>query len=502
MRLINKETLFIKEIKRMKNDMTQGKTWKIIINFTLPVIIGNIFQQLYSLVDTMIVGRTLGANAMAAVGSTSSIFGFLLNFIIGITTGFCVILGKYFGSKDEDDVKKSFISGIFLSLIVGVIMTVPTALLTEPILKLMDTPTEIMQEAYDYLVIIFIGAGATLFYNLFSNVARALGDSKSPLVFLIISSVLNIVLDLFMIIVLKMGVKGAAWATVISQLVSAILALGYLLWKFPIIRPKKDHILPDIKSLLHHVALGFPMGFQLSVMSIGLISMQIALNRLGATEVAAFTAASKIDMLALQLSVAFCTSLPPFVAQNFGAKKYDRIKKGVIASLIMSISMSAVASVLIFVFKRGMVGLFLSGDTDPSQLDAIMTLACRYLNIIIIFYTFLSVLCVLRSAIQGLGKTLVPFGACIIELGMRVAGSFVLASYLGYDGVCYSSPLSWMGAAVFLVFGYIITMRNLRKKQSPTLDDPSSTELSLSDNVEPSVADEVSQDLSIPTVQN
>lgn len=489
MRLINIVSIFIKEIKRMKNDMTQGKPWKIIINFTLPVIIGNIFQQLYSLVDTMIVGRTLGANAMAAVGSTGSIFGFLLNFIIGITTGFCVILGKYFGSKDEDDVKKSFVSGVILSLIVGVAMTIPTALLTQPILEIMDTPTEIMQEAYDYLLVIFIGSGATLFYNLFSNVARALGDSKSPLVFLIISSILNIVLDLFMIIVLKMGVKGAAWATVISQLISAVLALVYLLWKFPIIRPKKEHLVPNAKSLLHHIYLGFPMGFQLSVMSIGLISMQIALNRLGATQVAAFTAASKIDMLAVQLSVAFCTSLPPYVAQNYGAKKYDRIKKGVVASLIMSISMSAVASLLIFLFKKPMVSLFLSGDSDPSQLNAIMELASRYLNIIVIFYTFLSVLCVLRSAIQGLGKTVVPFGACLIELGMRVAGSFILAKYLGYDGVCYSSPLSWMGAAIFLIFGYIITMKHLRKKMNQPLADPNSDEIQINDNAEVSVAD-------------
>ena len=320
----------------MTQDLTKGRPFPTLLKFTLPVIGGNLFQLFYTLADTMIVGRTLGSNALAAVGSTTIIIYLVLCFIQGITSGFGICLGQRCGAGDEKGMRQSIAVSFVLSAAFTLLITSVCCLLAHPILHWMQTPDSIYDMAYDYMFAVLLGTGATIFYNLISNILRALGDSRTPLYFLILSSLLNIVLDFAFILPLGMGVAGAAWATVLSQLLSAVFCILAGWKKFPVMRVRPA----DLKDFVHqariHLNTGFPMGFQMSVMCIGQLAMQAGVNALGADAIAGYTAATKVDQLSVLVDQAFGVAISSYVAQNFGAGKYDRIRQGVSASLIQT----------------------------------------------------------------------------------------------------------------------------------------------------------------------
>ena len=305
-------------------DLTVGDPFRSLLKFAIPVILGNLFQLFYTLADTMIVGKTLGAQSLAAVGSTSIIIYFVFCFINGFTGGFGICLGQRCGAKDEAGMRKSVAVSTLLSIAFTVFLTLICCLLAHQILIWMHIPSDISGEAYDYMFIVLLGTGATVFYNMISNMLRALGDSKTPLYFLVFSSILNIFLDLLFIVPFHMGVGGVAWATILSQFLSAILSLVVGLKNFPVLHLHREDF-HDLKaSAVLHLKTGFPMGFQMSVMCIGQLAMQAVVNGLGTAAVAGYTAASKADQLSVLVNNAMMTAISNYVAQNFGAGRKDR----------------------------------------------------------------------------------------------------------------------------------------------------------------------------------
>ena len=441
----------------MTTDLTKGKPWRVILLYTLPIIAGNMFQQLYSMVDTLIVGRTMGSDALAAVGSTTTIVYFVLCFIQGLTTGFSVITGQRFGAGDQKGIRQSAGISTVLCVLFSVILTAATVLLCDPILRLMNTPSDIFQYSHEYLIVIFIGTGATVFYNMISNLLRSLGDSRTPLLFLIVSSVLNVFLDLLFIVPLHMGVAGAAWATILSQLLSALLCLVYALKKFPLLRLSRQELTFHGHLAAVHLKMGFPMGLQMSVMCIGQLAMQFAVNGLGTTAIAGFTAGSKLDQFAVQINNAYCTSSAGYVAQNFGAGDRERIKKGCTCALLQAVIISLSVGLLMLAARPLLIPLFLD-HFEPE----IYSYASRLLFATMPFYPVLSVLSVYRSALQSMNHAAYPFIACLIELVMRLVASLGLSRIWGFTVICLSSPFAWIGAAVFLAAGYFHVMRTAR----------------------------------------
>lgn len=438
--------------------LTQGSPAKLIFGFTLPLIAGNIFQQLYSLIDTLIVGRTIGINALAAVGCTGSIMFFLIGFVIGLTTGFSIITGQKFGAGDKDGIRQSTAACAILTILSTIVLTAAGVLLARPVLEIMQTPPEIIDDAYRFIIIICWGIAATMLFNMLSNLIRALGDSRTPLLFLVLAAVLNVVLELLFILEFSMGVAGAAWATVIAQAASGILCIFYINKYMPLLRlQKKDwHVSKAI--LWQHIQVGLPMGFQASIIAIGAIILQVALNHLGPVAVAAYAAAQKIDMIAGMPMMSFGMAMAAYTAQNFGANKMDRIREGVKQCTIMSVGFSIVIGAINIVYGPELIGFFVGGD-EPE----VVRLAQIYLSITGVSYFILSLLFIYRYTLQGLGKSFVPTLAGIMELGMRAFAAIVMTKYFGFAGASLAGPLAWLGACLPLGIAYFVVMRKLSR---------------------------------------
>ena len=441
-------------------DLTQGKPISVIWNFTRPIIGGNLFQLFYTLADTIIVGQTIGENALAAVGSTTVFFYFILCFIQGFTSGFGVIMAQRFGHKDDSGVKKSVVSSVYLSIFFTVLITLLFLPLTTTIIKLMDIPEEIQSLSYSYLSVILIGTGASIFYNMVSNTLRAIGDSKIPLVFLVFSSLLNIILDYVFIVPFGWGVGGAAWATVLSQLIAAILSLIIGLKKYPILNIEKNLWKLDKKNILDHLKLGSLMGSEMSVMCIGQIVMQSAVNGLGTKAIAGFTAASKVDQLAVLVDTAFQTSLSTYVAQNFGCGSYKRIKQGVWSALLIVEILNIIMALLMLFSSPYLAPLFVSNVTSD-----VNSYVIQYFSIIAPCYLLLGLIVVYRTADQSMNISWAPLVACILELIGRCLGSILLAKSLGYIGIVISHPLAWVLSDIIVVPVYFIYINKLNKNE-------------------------------------
>ena len=451
--IYKKEVLMSRSKKEM--DLTVGDPFRSLLKFAIPVILGNLFQLFYTLADTMIVGKTLGAQSLAAVGSTSIIIYFVFCFINGFTGGFGICLGQRCGAKDEAGMRKSVAVSTLLSIAFTVFLTLICCLLAHQILIWMQIPSDISGEAYDYMFIVLLGTGATVFYNLISNMLRALGDSKTPLYFLVFSSILNIFLDLLFIVPFRMGVGGAAWATILSQLLSTILSLVVGLKNFPVLHLHREDF-HDLKaSAVLHLKTGFPMGFQMSVMCIGQLAMQAVVNGLGTAAVAGYTAASKADQLSVLVNNAMMTAISNYVAQNFGAGKKDRIQQGVRACLIQTEAFNLVMCIGILLLRHPIVQMFLS---DPTA--EIYHYSDAYLTIVAPFYFLLGLLAVYRTSIQSMQNGRAPFAACMIELVMRIFATIGLSGLIGYTSVCIASPLAWFGACALLIPVYYRMMKN------------------------------------------
>lgn len=439
--------------------MTSGSPAKMIFHFTLPIFIGNVFQQFYSMADTVIVGKFIGTKALAAVGSTGTIMFLINGFVLGMTAGFTVLTAQKFGAGDMKAMRQTVGSAALLSIIMSVILTAVGMLGMRPLLTFMQTPDDIFRDAYAYIMVICAGIGAQMLYNLLSSVLRALGNSKVPLYFLILAALLNIVLDMVFIIVFHMGAAGAAWATIVSQGISGLLCLVYIIKAVPVLHLQKE----DWKSNLHllkiQLSVGLPMALQYSITAIGTMMVQTALNLLGSTQVAAFTAASKIDQVVTQAYVAMGTTMATYCAQNMGAGKIRRIRQGFKAITIMGIIYSVVVAAVIMTVGKYMTYLFLSGD-----LTEIMQSVDIYLKCVGAFFIPLTVVNVYRNGIQGMGYGLLPMMAGVAELIGRGVVAVLATRQKSYVGVCMASPAAWVLAGGLLLIMYYYVIRQNEKR--------------------------------------
>ena len=435
----------------MAKNMTSGKPIKLIWNFTIPLLIGNLFQQLYNMADTFIVGRTIGVHALASVGSTGSIIFLILGFANGLTAGLAIPLAQRFGAKDYLGVKRSFYVSILISAVVAILLTILSMVFCRQILEIMQTPVEIIDGAYDYLMVIFAGIFSSMAFNLLSNIFRSIGDAKTPLYFLVIACIMNIILDIVFIAGFGMGVEGAGYATVLSQIFSALACILYIWKKIPILRLNSKDFVAESSDVREHVRISFPMAFQSSIIAIGAIIIQITLNQLGATAVAAYTAAQKIDQVAILPMMSFGVTMATFVAQNYGAKKYDRIWRGVRdcikLSLTFAISVGIILNLFSPIFIRAFVGV---GHEEVVELGAIYFITNGTM------YSLLSLLFIYRYTLQGVGKTFTPTVAGIMELCMRAFAAVVLSNLYGYTGATMANPLAWLGSLIPLMIAYYL----------------------------------------------
>lgn len=443
----------------IQKDMTTGKPGKMILNFTLPIFLGNIFQQFYNMVDTVIVGRFVGSNALAAVGSTGTITFLIIGFILGMTAGFTVLTAQKFGAGDMKAMRQTVGGAAVLSISVSIVLTVVSMLFMKPLLRFMQTPSDIFADAYSYIMIICAGIFAQMLYNLLASILRALGNSKIPLYFLILSALLNIVLDLLFIIVFHLGTAGAAYATVIAQGVSGLLCLVYIVKKVPVLHLKREDWKPKEHLLKNQLGVGFPMALQYSITAIGTMMVQTSLNLLGSMAVAAFTAASKIEMLTTQLFTAMGTTMATYCAQNIGAGKVKRIREGFKSAMLISSVYSVVVAVAIMTVGKYLTYLFLSGDVTE-----IMGSVDIYLKCIGGLFIPLAAVNIFRNGIQGMGYGLLPMMAGVVELVSRGIVAVIAAGNRSYVGVCLASPAAWVFAGIFLVAMYYYIMNHDMKK--------------------------------------
>ena len=443
----------------MKTDMTKGNPMKIILMFSIPVLMGNLFQQFYNMVDTIIVGQYLGSDALAAVGSTGCLMFLVLGFANGIAQGFGVMVSHAFGAKNEKLLKHYVALAIILTVIVSVILTIPTVLASKQFLIWMNTPENILDMADAYIKAIFAGIFCTMSYNVASGLLRSIGDSKTPLYFLIFSSVLNIILDVFFIVVVKAGTAGAAYATVISQGLAAVLSFIVMFRKYDILRTHRDDYYMDWNGIWHMLAIGIQMALNYSITAIGTMIFQAAVNVFGSQVVAAFTAASKVNNIATQTMPTLGAAAATYCGQNLGAGKYDRIFKGMRSCFWICIGCAVLAAAINCFVGPHMIGWFI---TSPTAVD--MDYAMRYLRIASIFMLPLAWIFAYRNGLQGLNRGLVPMLSGVMELAARVIAIAILAKPFGYTGVCYADPAAWLSTGVLLIVTYLIWELRTKKK--------------------------------------
>ncbi|HJA33220.1 MAG TPA: MATE family efflux transporter [Candidatus Mediterraneibacter merdigallinarum] len=449
-------------MKAVQSDMTTGSPMKIIFNFTLPIFIGNVFQQFYNMADAVIVGKFVGNKALAAVGSTGTIMFLIYGFVVGMTAGFTVLTAQKFGAGDMPAMRRTVVGASFLSLVVGLVLTAAFMVFMKPWLVLMHTPEDIFADAYAYIMIISAGILAQMLYNLLASILRALGNSKVPLYFLILAALLNIVLDLVLIIVFHMGAAGAAVATVISQGISGVLCLFYIIRKVPLLRLTRDdrHLSGDL--LRTQIRIGIPMALQYSITAVGTMMVQSALNILGSTLVAAYTAAGKIEQIVTQAYVAMGTTMATYGAQNMGAGDVSRIRQGFKASTIIGVIYAIVSAALVMTVGKYMTYLFVSEDV-ALIMDSVNT----YLICVGIFFIPLAIVNIYRNGIQGLGYGLLPMMAGVAELVGRGVVAVIAAGQKSYLGVCLASPAAWVLASLLLIGMYYYVVKIDLKKIFP-----------------------------------
>lgn len=446
-------------MKALQQNMTTGSPTKVILNFTFPIFLGNVFQQFYNMADTVIVGKFVGTKALAAVGSTGTIMFLMMGFVLGMTAGFTVLTAQKFGAGDQKAMRQTVGGAVVLSAAVTVILTVTGMVFMKPLLRFMQTPSDIFADAYAYIMVICAGIFAQVLYNLLASILRALGNSKVPLYFLILSALLNIALDLVLILVCRMGAVGAAYATVAAQGVSGVLCLIYIRKKVPLLHMEKEDWRPRGELLKMQVKVGLPMALQYSITAIGTMMVQTALNLLGSGAVAAFTAASKIEQVVTQAYVAMGTTMSTYCAQNMGAGKVVRLRQGFRTATLISAVYSVVVGIWVVTGGKYMTYLFLSGDVTKIMGDVDTYLKCAGL-----FFIPLAIVNIYRNGIQGMGYGLLPMTAGIMELAGRGVTAFLAAGQRSYVGVCLASPAAWVSAGLLLLGMYFYIMNHDMKK--------------------------------------
>lgn len=445
----------------MAKDMTVGSPAKLIAVFAMPLLIGDLFQQFYNMVDSIVVGRFVNVTALAAVGSIGSLMSTILGIAMGLTTGFGIIISQRFGAGDQEGLKKAFAMSIGLTTLISLVITLIGTTLSTPLLNLLNTPEDTFAYAKTYMMIVFGGISATIFYNVFSGTLRALGDSKAPLWFLVISSVLNVILDLVFTVWCGMEVAGVALATVIAQTVSCILCVIYIVKKYEILRLQKENWKLDLNMVKNLLALGVPGAFQHSVTGFGMVLVQSVVNSFGSVVMAAMTAGPKVQLLFMQPMRSLGTAMSTYVGQNRGAGKLDRIRKGVRADLTIAMCFSVAGTCGAIFLGEYALQLFVSAEDT-----AVIAMAMHYLKVVTPMFPFATLLFVLTSTLHGLGNAVIPMFCGFTELGIRMLASLVLAreSVLGYTGVFLATPLAWVGAVILLIIFYHRDMNRLEKQ--------------------------------------
>ena len=436
-------------------NMTKGSPVKLLLAFALPLLVANVFQQLYSVADAMVLGRGVGVNALAAAGSTGSVHFFVLGFINGLTHGYSILISQRFGAGDESDMRRTVMNAGYLGFMSAAVITALSLIFSRPLMTLMGTPTDIFDDALLYIRIIFIGIFTTVFYNMLSSILRALGDSMSPLIIILISSAVNIGLDILFVMAFKWGVAGAAWATVLAQLLSGLMCL-FVLCRMPVLRFKADEKRMDKSIIFGLLKLGLPVGIMNSITAIGGMILQGIVNGLGSTIVAAYTAGSKIFGLAEQPCNIIGLSLGTYVGQNLGAGRVDRIKVGVRRSILMVL-------IVDFFIGRQLTAVFVSGVEQ-----AVIEASYPYLLCCGAMMWVLGLLFVYRFSLQSLGDTVVPMLSGALELILRISVVLVLSKVfnLGFLSICIAEVSAWFGAAALLCVTYYIRIHKLPEKLS------------------------------------
>ncbi len=442
----------------MTKDMTVGSPMKLVLSFAVPLMFGNLFQQFYSMVDTVIVGRFLGTGPLAAVGSTGSINFLILGFCLGTCAGFAIPVAQTFGSKDFKELKRFVGNIIWLAAAFSLVFTVATVALCRLILQWMNTPADIIDDAYNYIVVIFLGIPTIVLYNVLAGLLRAVGDSRTPVIFLVVASLLNIVLDLLLILVIPLGVAGAAWATVISQGISGLSCLVFIWKKFPLLHISRDDLKPRPQYMVRLLSMGVPMGLQSSITAIGSILLQTSVNGLGSVVVAAVTAANKLHQLFACVFDALSVSMSTYGGQNIGARRGDRIGAGLRAGMIIGSIYSLAALVVILLFGKPLTLLFV----DSAEV-AIIDQAYQFLVVQAAFYIPLAGVNVIRLLIQGMGYSKLAMFAGVFEMVARAVVALLLVPNFGFMAACFGSPIAWLMADSFLIFAYFKVMKHVKQ---------------------------------------
>ena len=437
-------------------DLTVGEPARLILYFTLPLLAGNVFQQLFGFVDTLIVGRFLGVEALAAVGCTGPLMFLMLGFVFGMTSGFSICTGQRFGAKDFDGVKKSAAICIALSFFASIVLTIIGVIFCRDLLILMNTPPEISDGAHDFIGIIYGGVVMFILHQMLTNLIRALGDSKMPTVIQATTLCINILLEPIAIIGLGLGIPGSAGATILALTLGNILCVIYIKKRVPYLHVRREDFSFDREFLIEHLKIGLPMGFQSSIIAIGVVALQIALNGLGSVAVAAFAAAHRVDGIAVMPMMSFGVAMAAYTAQNFGAKKFGRIVEGVKKCVFMSCSFSVLVAVFNIYLGAEMIELFVG--TEAQQ---VIEYGRVFLIITGLSYWALALLFIFRFTLQGLGQSFVPTLAGIVELVMRIAAAVFLVDWLGYLGACLAAPMAWIGGLLPLAIAFFLTARKL-----------------------------------------
>ena len=440
----------------MPQVLTAGPPWRVMLVFAVPMLVGNVVQQLYHVMDAMVVGRTLGFEALGAVGATGALLFLVLGFAWGLTGGFTIPTAQAAGARDVPGIRRSIAAGTTLTVLTSVVITVAGPLLAGPALRLLHTPAELLPQATTFAQVSFLGGATMMAFNYVTSVVRAIGDSRTPLVFLVLSCLVNLGLVLLFVGVLRWGVAGAAVATALAQATAATACLLYVRHRVPVLRMGAGQWRTTRADLTRHVRLGLPMGVQMSIIAIGTLGVQMRLNSLGATEVAAYTSALRVDQLAVVVFQALGMASTTFAAHNLGARRPDRILLGARQALWMSVVAAVVCGGLLVTLGARLVGLFLTEGGEQ-----VTAMAAHYLLVNGSLYVVLGVLFVTRGVLQGLGQTLVPTLTAALELAMRIGVAAVFGGIFGFAGVVWANPAAWVAATVLLLVAYRRARREL-----------------------------------------
>ena len=441
-------------------DMTQGAPLGLILTFALPLMIGNIFQQFYTVVDTMVVGQVLGVSALAAIGATDWTNWMMLGIIQGFTQGFSIRIAQDFGAGNRKRICKDITSSVLLAAVLAVVLLIIGQVFLQPLLHIMQTPEGVLGGASLYLGIMFAGIPIVMAYNMLASILRAFGDSKSPLYAMVIACIINIVLDILFVAFWGMGIAGAAIATLIAQCCSAIYCL-LALKKVGLIKLERSDWRIDKALCLDLMKLGFPMAFQNAIIAVGGMIVQSVVNSFGVLFIAGFTATNKLYGILEVAATSYGYAMVTYTGQNLGAGKIDRVKKGLRAAVIVAVFTSAAISICMLIFGKNILGLFISGT--PEEIASTLDIAYRYLSIMSYYLLILYFLHIYRSTLQGLGDTVLPMVSGIAEFIMRTGAAIFLPALIGADGIFYAEILAWTGADVILVSAYYVRIYRLEK---------------------------------------